>query len=170
MTDTDQDGSPPARAGFVAHERPQDAASAMAICLLSATEVEAALPELVAVLHDAVERGASVGFLPPLSAEEGQAYWRDVVTAVAAGSRLVLVSRQARRQGLGRALMLALEAEAARRGRTTIVLDTRQGDPSERLYAGLGYSLVGVVPQYARSADGALHPTAFYYKLLTRAG
>lgn len=71
MTDTDQDGSPPARAGFVAHERPHDAASAMAICLLSATEVEAALPELVAVLHDAVERGASVGFLPPLSAEEG---------------------------------------------------------------------------------------------------
>lgn len=175
---------------------------AVMITTLSATEAEAALPELLAVLRDAVEGGASVGFLPPLADEEGDAYWRGVVAAIAGGSRVLLiarcdggpilgtvqldlatrangshraevskllVSRAARRRGLGRALMTALEREAWRLGRTTIVLDTRQGDPSERLYAGLGYHLVGAVPQYARSTDGSLHATTFYYKLLTAA-
>lgn len=78
----------------------------------------------------------------------------------------LLVHSAHRRQGIGRALMAALEAEALRLGRTTLVLDTRQGDPSEHLYTGLGYIKAGVVPQYARSADGTLHTTAFFYKLL----
>jgi ribosomal protein S18 acetylase RimI-like enzyme len=77
----------------------------------------------------------------------------------------LLVHRAARRQGLGRALMEAIEAEARRRGRTTLVLDTREGDPSERLYRSLGWQRAGVIPRYARSADGALHGTAYYYKL-----
>jgi hypothetical protein len=46
------------------------------------------------------------------------------------------------------------------------VLDTRRGDPAERLYASVGYTLVGVIPEYARSAGGALEPSAFYYKVL----
>lgn len=62
--------------------------------------------------------------------------------------------------------MQALEAEARRRGRTTLVLDTRRGDQAERLYAGVGYTLAGVIPAHARSAGGALDPSAFYYKLL----
>ena len=176
---------------------------AVMICTLAVVEAEAALPELLDVLRDAVEAGASVGFLPPLTDTEGRAYWHGVIAAIADGSRVLLVARHtdgpivgtvqldlatranghhraevskllvaraARRQGLGRALMAALEREALRLGRTTIVLDTRQGDPSELLYAGLGYQRVGAVPQYARSADGALHATAFYYKLLTHAG
>jgi ribosomal protein S18 acetylase RimI-like enzyme len=77
-----------------------------------------------------------------------------------------MVHRRARRQGLGRALMLAAEEEARRRGRTTLVLDTRQGDPSEVLYRGLGWQLGGTIPRYAKSADGSLHTTAFYFKLL----
>ncbi len=62
--------------------------------------------------------------------------------------------------------MLALEGTARDRGRTTLALDTGDGDPSCRRYESLGYTRVGVVPQYARSADGTLHATAFYYKLL----
>lgn len=80
-------------------------------------------------------------------------------------SRL-LVSRAAQRRGVARALMAALEAEAQRLGRSTLVLDTRQGDPSERLYQSLGYQVAGAIPQYARSADGTLAATVFYYKLL----
>ena len=169
------------------------------IATLSAEEMEATLPELLAVLRDAIASGASVGFLPPLGEEEGLAYWRATIAAVSAGSRVLLAARRvggpilgtvqldlamrpngrhraevskllvlraARRQGLGRALMVALEAEARRIGRTTLILDTRQGDPSELLYARLGYRLTGVVPQYARSADGTLDATAFYHKLL----
>ena len=80
--------------------------------------------------------------------------------------RKLLVHRAARRQGIASALMLAVEAEARRPGRTTLFLDTRAGDPSERLYASLGYTRVGEIPQFARSATGALDATAFYYKLL----
>ncbi len=176
---------------------------AVTIETLTASAASAALPELLAVLDDAVASGASVGFLPPLAAAEGRAYWRAVSAAVGDGSRVLLVARvaggpivgtvqldlatranglhraevskllvarSARRQGLGRRLLVALEAEAQRLGRTTIVLDTRQGDPSEALYAGLGYQLVGAIPAYARSTDGTLHATAFYYKLLDGAG
>jgi acetyltransferase len=78
----------------------------------------------------------------------------------------LMVLRSARRRGVGRALMLALEGEARRRGRTTLVLDTRQGDPSEALYQSLGWVLAGVIPRFARSANGALDASAFYYKLL----
>ena len=78
----------------------------------------------------------------------------------------VMVHTAARQRGLGRALMEAAEAEARRRDRTTLVLDTRQGDPSERLYRSVGWTLSGTVPRYARSADGTLHATAFYHKLL----
>src|SRR5204863_8169810 len=63
----------------------------------------------------------------------------------------VIVHTKARRRGIGRALMLALEDEARRQGRGTLVLDTRRGDPAERLYAGVGYTLAGVIPAYARS-------------------
>ena len=78
----------------------------------------------------------------------------------------LMVANAARRQGIGRALMEAAEAEALRLGRTTLVLDTRQGDPSEALYRGMGWQPAGAIPRYARSADGTPHTTAFYYKLL----
>jgi ribosomal protein S18 acetylase RimI-like enzyme len=165
---------------------------------LSADDARAAERSLADLLVDAVDSGASVGFLPPLGAAEAAAYWRSVADAVTGGSLVllaardaegvagsaqldlalranglhraevakVMVHRRARRQGLGRALMLAAEGEARRRGRTTLVLDTRQGDPSEILYRSLGWQLAGTIPRYAKSADGTLHTTAFYFKLL----
>jgi acetyltransferase len=78
----------------------------------------------------------------------------------------VMVLRAARRRGLGRALMCALDEHARRLGRTTLVLDTREGDPSEALYRSTGWTRFGVAPRYARSADGGLDGSAFYYKLL----
>lgn len=81
--------------------------------------------------------------------------------------RKMLVHRRARRQGLARALMLALEAEAARLGRRLLVLDTNQGSDAEPLYQSLGYTCFGVVPGYSIPPDGSA-PTAcaFYYKFL----
>lgn len=78
----------------------------------------------------------------------------------------LMVHPAQRRHGLARALMQAVEAEARRLGRTTLVLDTRQGEPSEALYQSLGWVSAGVIPDYARSADGSLHATVVYYKLL----
>ena len=156
-------------------------------------------PALVALLQDVVDGGASVGFLPPLDAEDAAAYWDSVAAALEAGGRRLWIARadgggivgtvqldlagqangrhraevirlmvvsSARRRGIGRALMEAAEAEARTLGRTTLVLDTRQGDPSEALYRGMGWQPAGAIPRYARSVDGTLHTTAFYYKLL----
>jgi GNAT superfamily N-acetyltransferase len=78
----------------------------------------------------------------------------------------VMVLSRARRAGIGRALMQAVENEARCRNRTTLVLDTRQGDPSELLYRSLGWQPAGVVPKYALNGDGGVDPTVFYYKLL----
>ncbi len=181
----------------------REAAGAVVIEALGGQEAVRQQRALGALLKDAVDSGASVGFLPPLAEGEGEAYWRTVVESVRDGSCVLLVAREAdgalvgtaqlllstrpngshraevakvivhtnaRRRGIGRALMLAIEERARGLGRTTLVLDTRQGDPSERLYTSVGYTLAGVIPRYARSANGAVDPSAFYYRLLTEGG
>ena len=78
----------------------------------------------------------------------------------------LMVHTRARRQGIGQALLTAADDAARRAGRTLLVLDTRAGDPSEQLYLKHGYTRVGAIPQYARSANGELHATAIFYRLL----
>jgi len=81
----------------------------------------------------------------------------------------LLVAPGARRKGVGRALMEELEAIARSAGRTLAILDTRTGDPSEKLYLSMGYKTFGVVPRYARDPDGAkLADCTFMYKELER--
>ena len=166
-------------------------------------EARALLPQLVELLRDAVDAGASVGFLPPLAPAEAQHYWQTVVEAIEAGTRVLLlaqtaagdvlgavqldlatrpnslhraevskllVHRRARRQGVARQLLRALEAAARARGRRTLVLDTRHGDVAEQLYQGAGYHFVGIIPAYFLNSDRQLHATAVYYKLLGDAG
>jgi acetyltransferase len=79
----------------------------------------------------------------------------------------LMVHTSFRQQGIAQALMNAIEQEAKLAGRTTLVLDTREGDVSEKLYTKLGYQRAGTIPEYARSTDGTLHTTLFMYKLLT---
>jgi ribosomal protein S18 acetylase RimI-like enzyme len=67
---------------------------------------------------------------------------------------------------VGQALMAALEAAAREAGRSLLVLDTRQGDTSELLYAKIGYLKAGTIPGYARSASGELDACVFYYRWL----
>ena len=78
----------------------------------------------------------------------------------------LLVLRSARRQGLGRSLMEAVEALARERGRTTLVLDTQTGSDAERLYRALGWTPAGVVPEYSLLSGGGTGATTFMYKLL----
>jgi GNAT superfamily N-acetyltransferase len=82
----------------------------------------------------------------------------------------VLVHSSFRRRGVGAALMRAVEARALERGKTTLVLDTLEGEPSERLYQSLGWIRSGVIPRYAQIADGTLSSTVVYYKLLDGTG
>lgn len=61
---------------------------------LTADEARGVLPELVALLQDAVQHGASIGFTQPLPAEVAERYWQDVVREVAQGSRILLATRR----------------------------------------------------------------------------
>jgi len=77
----------------------------------------------------------------------------------------MLVHRRARRRGVGAALMRAAEATARQCGKSLLMLDTASGD-AERLYARLGWTLVGIVPDYALWPKGGFCPTSFYYRKL----
>ena len=166
--------------------------------LLTSHTAREKLSDLVDLLQDAVDSGASIGFLPPLSREVASDYWRSIFADVDEGYRILLgamagaklvgsvqlelarkpnaahraevqrllVSRSVRRRGIGERLMRELHELARQRGRTLLVLDTREGDPSELLYQKLGYTRAGVIPAYARSASGSLDATAFYYRLV----
>ncbi|MEC0257393.1 GNAT family N-acetyltransferase [Paenibacillus lautus] len=148
--------------------------------------------QLTEVLIRVVEEGASVGFLAPLSYDEASTYWEDVLgpgvtlwVAVQDGQMIgtvqlqcamkangrhraevakLMVDPASRRGGIGRALMQHLEPKAKEKGRTLLVLDTREGDPSNKLYQSLGYIQAGVIPDYAISSNGQLDGTVLYYK------
>jgi GNAT superfamily N-acetyltransferase len=79
----------------------------------------------------------------------------------------LLVHPTARRRGIARALMVAVEPIALSEGRTLLTLDTWTGQAAERLYQSLGYVTVGVIPRYARgSLTPELEPATFMYKEL----
>lgn len=80
----------------------------------------------------------------------------------------MLVHRRGRRQGLGAALMRAVEAAARECGKTLLVLDTVTGSEAERLYEGLGWQRVGVIPRYALMPDGAECSTTVFYRDLAQ--
>lgn len=157
-------------------------------------DVKEHINELADLLIDVVQDGASIGFLPPLQRSGAVQYWQtvlnpDVILFVAkvndtiAGSvQLHLCSKQNgghraeiaklmthphyRRKGIARLLMEKVHETASKMGRTLLVLDTREGDPSNHLYTSLGYVQGGRIPSYAKSADGGYDATVIYYKQL----
>jgi GNAT superfamily N-acetyltransferase len=79
----------------------------------------------------------------------------------------LLVHPDARRRGVARDMMRALEAIALAEGKTLLTLDTVTGSPAEPLYRSLGYLTVGVIPGYARgSLTPELESTTIMYKQL----
>lgn len=64
----------------------------MQIESLTAARARDLYPDLVALLRDAVDHGASVGFLPPLTDDEAHGYWDKVIRDVAADERVLVVA------------------------------------------------------------------------------
>ncbi len=82
----------------------------------------------------------------------------------------LLVHPSWQRRGVGRALMIEIERVALGLRRTLLTLDTVTGDKAEPLYLSLGYTLVGCIPDYARSAhDRGFDSTSIMFKQLVAA-
>ncbi|MEV4918818.1 GNAT family N-acetyltransferase [Streptomyces tirandamycinicus] len=165
---------------------------------LGAGELGRTATRLAGLLVDAVDGGASVGFLAPLDRTAAERWWKSHGPALAEGGRALwvardgdrvvgtvsagftgypngrhraeitklLVHREVRGRGLGRALLAAAERGAADRGATLLVLDTETGSPAERLYRSAGWTAAGVIPGFAADPGGILRPTTLYYKQL----
>lgn len=78
----------------------------------------------------------------------------------------VMVHRRHRRRGLGRALMAAVDDAARAHGRTTLYLDTFAHQEARRMYEAAGWVHAGDVPAFARTPEGVLAATSYYYRLL----
>src|SRR5438552_3222922 len=78
----------------------------------------------------------------------------------------IFVHSGARRRGPARALMSEVDAAAHGLGRTLLLMDTRKGGEAEKMCESLGYTKYGEVPSYARSGDGRLDASVFYYHQL----
>lgn len=173
--------------------------STFTLIWLDETTVTDALPSLEAVLSDAVESGASIGFMLPLDRSEIAEYWAGIAQMVISKKKYllvvlndqseivgtaqlepagksngrhraevqkVIVLARCRQQGIGKLLMHEVDRYAATIGRTLLLLDTRANDSGEKLYASVGWTKFGTVPQYAYSPDGSMEGTTFWYKTL----
>lgn len=78
----------------------------------------------------------------------------------------LLVDPGARRAGVARALMRALEDEARAAGRWLLVLDTQTGSAADPLYRSLGWREAGIIPDFALLPDGSFTPTTVFYRRL----
>jgi ribosomal protein S18 acetylase RimI-like enzyme len=81
----------------------------------------------------------------------------------------LMVSPSARRQGIARKLMVAVEALAVERGRSLLNLDTAMDGEAVALYDSLGWVRAGVIPDYAYKPQGGRVGTVIFYKQLAAA-
>jgi len=59
---------------------------------LTGSQIEMLLPEFIELLRDAVDSGASIGFLPPLQESDAINFWQKIAADVDAGTRVLLVA------------------------------------------------------------------------------
>jgi GNAT superfamily N-acetyltransferase len=121
------------------------------------------LTGLVELLRDAVQDGASVGFVRVPEVSDAERWWRRYLaggwTWVAGTVSLrvdqpengphraeltkLLVHRDFRGRGLASRLVTAAEEAAVQAGRTLLLLDTETGSPAEGIYERWGWHRVG---------------------------
>ncbi|MEM1506106.1 GNAT family N-acetyltransferase [Domibacillus sp. 8LH] len=158
------------------------------------SSMEGVIEQLSVLLKEVVDNGASIGFLPPIQMKEAKAYWQTVLTPhtvlliakidgrLAGTVQLQLITKpngdhraevaklmvhpDFRQNGIGRLLMQKAEERASQENRSLLVLDTREGDPSNKLYQSLGYAEAGKIPRYVKSAGGSFDTTVIYFKFI----
>ncbi len=78
----------------------------------------------------------------------------------------MLVLSSARRRGLGRRLLSAVEDAAREAGRTLLMLDTETGSAGDKLYRRCGWTEAGSVPNHSFRPDGQLTEATIFFKQL----
>ena len=112
---------------------------------------DAQIEDLVSVLIDCVEGGASVSFMLPLTRERATAFWRRVANGVAAGDRALLIAEDA--EGICGTVQLAfdLPENQPHRGDLAKMLVHRRARRQ-----GLGAALVTAAEATARECGKTL--------------
>ncbi|WP_442600795.1 GNAT family N-acetyltransferase [Paenibacillus sp. KN14-4R] len=153
------------------------------------------LDDLSELLVQVVDNGASIGFLPPLARDEARTYWQNMMQAGVklwiaknecdhivgtiqlhlalkknaphrAEVAKLMVHPSHRRKGIAQQLLDTMEHKAKEEKRSLLILDTREGDPSNKLYQSNGFVEVGRIPEYVISDNGEYQATVYYYKKL----
>jgi GNAT superfamily N-acetyltransferase len=122
------------------------------LATLTAADIARHQEDLIDLLRDAVESGASVNFLLPFPAAEAAAYWSKVAAEVAGGERVVIVALEAAGRVVGCAhLALAGQPNGAHRAEVQKVLVHRRARRQ-----GIARRLMQQVEQAARAAGRTL--------------
>jgi len=74
-----------------------------------------------------------------------------------------------RHRGIATALLCRAEQTAIECGRSLLVLDTAVDEGASGLYETVGFSLAGIIPDYALKPHGGLTGTMIYWKRLLAA-
>ncbi len=114
-------------------------------------QADEVLPGLIELLRDAVDSGASVGFLPPLSNEEARAYWKAVLNDIAGQTRVLLVAREADEIAGSVQLELMMKPNARHRAEVQKLLVFRH-----HRRKGVGLRLMMAIEQRARDLERTL--------------
>ncbi len=131
---------------------------------LNTEDAQDMLAHLIDLLRDTVDNGASIGFIPPLSAGTAWEYWEKVIADVGAGSRLLLVAEadgeiagsvqlalETRPNGVHRAEVqkLMVHRRFRQQGLGRLLMETVEADARE-----LGRKLLVLDTRQGDAADG----------------
>ncbi|MCC6392395.1 MAG: GNAT family N-acetyltransferase [Bryobacterales bacterium] len=118
---------------------------------MTADDVMENISGLCALLSDAVDSGASIGFLPPLDPIEALAYWDSVRLAVHDGSCILLAAFEGAELAGSVQLDLCMRANGSHRAEVTKLMVHRAARRK-----GLGTALMAAVEEAARAAGRSL--------------
>jgi GNAT superfamily N-acetyltransferase len=112
---------------------------------LCAEVAEQHLAALISLLQDAVESGASIGFLPPLSEDEARVYWLEVIEELRSGQKILITAFSGEEALVGAVqLALATRANGLHRAEVQKLFVHRQARGQ-----GIGHSLMATVEREA---------------------
>ena len=118
---------------------------------LSAERARPLVPQLAALLQDAVHSGSSVGFLPPVSRETAEAFWLETLGEVAEGKRVLLVASDGGEVAGTAQLALATRQNGLHRAEVQkVIVHTRARN------RGVARALMGALEEEARDEGRTL--------------